>query len=87
MSKELNAMLDHGEAQPVVSCTGDNGSVSYLELVIAPIYETIVKATRVWRLVIKSVFVSHGWVTRDGLLGYRIFGMVFWTTVLQPCRR
>ncbi|KAI3920997.1 hypothetical protein MKW92_046628 [Papaver armeniacum] len=43
MSKELNVMLDHGEAQPAVSCTSDNGSVSYLELVIAPIYETMVK--------------------------------------------
>ncbi|KAI3934742.1 hypothetical protein MKW92_026016 [Papaver armeniacum] len=52
MANELNAMLDLGEVQPAVSCTGDNGSVSYLEQVISPIYETMVKTA-------KSSFVEH----------------------------
>ncbi|KAI3847257.1 hypothetical protein MKX03_023932 [Papaver bracteatum] len=43
MAKERNAILDHGEAQPAISCTGDNGSVSYLEQVASVIYETMVK--------------------------------------------
>ncbi|KAI3962523.1 hypothetical protein MKW92_013974 [Papaver armeniacum] len=51
MANELNAMLDLGEVQPAVSCTGDNGSVSYLEQLISPIYETMVK--------LKVVFVEH----------------------------
>ncbi|KAI3871120.1 hypothetical protein MKW98_015020, partial [Papaver atlanticum] len=41
MAKEL--ILDHGEAQPAVSRTGDNGSVSCLEHVISTIYETMAK--------------------------------------------
>lgn len=41
MAKELNAILDHGKVQPAGSCTGDNGSVSYLEQAISPIYETM----------------------------------------------
>lgn len=41
MAKELDAILDHGEAQPAVSCTDDNGSVSYLDQIICPIYETM----------------------------------------------
>ncbi|RZC53278.1 hypothetical protein C5167_012131 [Papaver somniferum] len=40
------------QAQPAVSCTGDSGSVSYLEQVVSPIYETMVKTT-------KSSFVEH----------------------------
>ncbi|KAI3855237.1 hypothetical protein MKX03_026095 [Papaver bracteatum] len=43
MAKELTAILDHGEAQPAVSYTGDNGSLYCLEQVISPIYETMVK--------------------------------------------
>ncbi|KAF3436800.1 hypothetical protein FNV43_RR19553 [Rhamnella rubrinervis] len=39
--KELDAILDHGEADPAASCKTDTGSVSYLEQIICPIYETI----------------------------------------------
>ncbi|CAI9112991.1 OLC1v1013507C1 [Oldenlandia corymbosa var. corymbosa] len=38
MARELDAILDHGEAHPAPSCTTENGSVSYLERVIRPIY-------------------------------------------------
>jgi callose synthase len=43
MAKELDAKLDHGEAVRADSClTGtDTGSVSFLERIICPIYETI----------------------------------------------
>ncbi|KAI9108924.1 hypothetical protein K1719_020229 [Acacia pycnantha] len=40
MAKELDAILDHGEASPAVSCAS-NGSVSFLEQIICPIYETM----------------------------------------------
>ncbi|XP_054805472.1 callose synthase 10 isoform X2 [Prosopis cineraria] len=38
MAKELDAILDHGEASPAVSCTS-SGSVSFLEQIICPMYE------------------------------------------------
>ncbi|KAK9278786.1 hypothetical protein L1049_028364 [Liquidambar formosana] len=40
MAKELDAILDHGEAYHAASCMS-NGSVSYLEKIIHPIYETM----------------------------------------------
>lgn len=43
MAKELDAILDNGEANPAVSCIGENNSVSYLQHVISPIYKTISK--------------------------------------------
>uniref|UniRef100_A0A2P2MBL0 1,3-beta-glucan synthase n=1 Tax=Rhizophora mucronata TaxID=61149 RepID=A0A2P2MBL0_RHIMU len=41
MAKELDAILDHGEANRASSCMGDGGSVSFLEQIICPIYETM----------------------------------------------
>lgn len=41
MAKELDAIWDHGEAEPAVSCKTEAGSVSYLEQIICPIYETM----------------------------------------------
>ncbi|PHT53750.1 hypothetical protein CQW23_08212 [Capsicum baccatum] len=41
MARELDAILDHGEASPAPSCIGENQSVSFLEQIICPIYETI----------------------------------------------
>ncbi|KAF6157565.1 hypothetical protein GIB67_004503 [Kingdonia uniflora] len=41
MAKELDAILDHGEAQPAASCGDENGSVSYLDQIICPIYKTL----------------------------------------------
>ncbi|KAH7528293.1 hypothetical protein FEM48_Zijuj05G0057200 [Ziziphus jujuba var. spinosa] len=45
MAKELDAILDHGEANLAASCKTESGSVSYLEKIICPIYETMVKET------------------------------------------
>lgn len=41
MAKELDAILDHGEANPASSCRTESGSVSFLEQIIHPIYETL----------------------------------------------
>lgn len=41
MAKELDVILDKTEAVPAASCMGENGSVSYLQKVICPIYETV----------------------------------------------
>ncbi|KAK3000791.1 hypothetical protein RJ639_022025, partial [Escallonia herrerae] len=41
MARELDAILDHGEANPAASCICENGSVSFLEQIIRPIYDTM----------------------------------------------
>ncbi|CAH9107276.1 unnamed protein product [Cuscuta europaea] len=41
MAKELDAALDHGEANPAANYIGENGSVSFLEQIIQPLYETM----------------------------------------------
>ncbi|XP_034926151.1 callose synthase 10 [Populus alba] len=41
MAKELDAILDHGEANRAASCITESGSVSFLEQIICPIYQTI----------------------------------------------
>lgn len=41
MAKELDAILDHGEANRAGSCVTENGSVSFLEQIICPIYDTM----------------------------------------------
>ncbi|XP_011072986.1 callose synthase 10 [Sesamum indicum] len=41
MARELDAILDHGEATHATSCISENGSVSFLEQIICPIYETL----------------------------------------------
>lgn len=42
MAKELDAILDHGEANPAASCVTETGSVSFLEQIIQPIYVAMV---------------------------------------------
>ncbi|XVF54616.1 hypothetical protein PTKIN_Ptkin05aG0196000 [Pterospermum kingtungense] len=39
MAKELDATVDHGEANPAPSCKTESGSVSFLEQIICPIYD------------------------------------------------
>ncbi|KAB2609212.1 callose synthase 10-like [Pyrus ussuriensis x Pyrus communis] len=47
MARELDAMLDHGEAYPAASCRTESGSVSFLEQIGLPIYEALdAKAAR-----------------------------------------
>ena len=46
MAKELDAMLDHDEAIRSGNCKLENGSVSFLQKIICPIYETLVAVSR-----------------------------------------
>ncbi|XAR67941.1 1,3-beta-glucan synthase, partial [Bertholletia excelsa] len=41
MAKELDAILDHGEATHAPSCIAGSGSVSFLEQIICPIYQRL----------------------------------------------
>lgn len=41
MARELDAILDHGEANRAASCITESGSVSFLENIICPIYESM----------------------------------------------
>ncbi|XP_021638598.2 callose synthase 10 isoform X2 [Hevea brasiliensis] len=41
MAKELDAILDHGEAYHAASCKIDNGPVSFLVKIISPIYDAM----------------------------------------------
>lgn len=45
MARELDAILDHGEANHAASCITADGSVSFLEQIICPIYETMEKVS------------------------------------------
>ncbi|XP_020235766.1 callose synthase 10 [Cajanus cajan] len=42
MAKELDAILDRGEAEPASSCVTDDGSAKFLEKIICPVYKTLV---------------------------------------------
>lgn len=42
MAKELDAILDHGEADRAGSCKLEDGSASFLQQIICPIYHTLV---------------------------------------------
>lgn len=46
MAKELDAILDHGEAIPSKNCMLEDGSMSFLQRIICPIYETLVAVSR-----------------------------------------
>ncbi|KAM0982290.1 hypothetical protein ACFX2J_015097 [Malus domestica] len=47
MARELDAMLDNGEAYPAASCKTESRSVSFLEQIGLPIYEALdAKAAR-----------------------------------------
>ena len=41
MAKELDGILDSTEAEPAKSCITSDGSTSYLEKIITPIYQTM----------------------------------------------
>ncbi|KAL3623862.1 Callose synthase 10 [Castilleja foliolosa] len=47
MARELDAILDHGEATHAASCISENGTVTFLQKIICPIYKTLaMEATR-----------------------------------------
>jgi callose synthase len=41
LAKELDGILDSSEAEPAKSCITSDGSTSYLEKIITPIYQTM----------------------------------------------
>lgn len=51
MARELDAILDHGEASPANSCVGENKSVSFLEQIIRPIYDTIASVSPFYHII------------------------------------
>lgn len=48
MAQELDAILDHGEANRAASCINESGSVSFLEKIICPIYEIMAAVSGTW---------------------------------------
>ncbi|OVA17595.1 Glycosyl transferase [Macleaya cordata] len=76
MAKELDAILDHGEAKPAVSCTRDNGSVSYLDQVICPIYETMAA---------EAARNNNGKAAHSKWRNYDDFNEYFWFVFLGLC--
>lgn len=45
MARELDAILDHGETTHATSCISEDGSVSFLDQIIRPIYKTLQKVS------------------------------------------
>ena len=41
MPKEFDAILNQSEAQPASSCLKEDGSISFLDQIILPIYTTM----------------------------------------------
>jgi len=60
MAKELDAILDHGEANHAASCITESGSVSFLEQIICPIYQTIAAVSGTdYQLHLGKFWLSH----------------------------
>ncbi|KAJ8764148.1 hypothetical protein K2173_005060 [Erythroxylum novogranatense] len=59
MAKELDAILDHGEAKHAGSCAIEAGSVSFLDQIIRPIYEAMGKIylmdIHIWYTVLSAI--------------------------------
>ena len=49
MAKELDGILDSSEAEPAKSCVTNDGSTSYLEKIITPIYLTMSAVGSSWK--------------------------------------
>ncbi|KAF5206729.1 Callose synthase [Thalictrum thalictroides] len=70
MAKELDAILDHAEANPAASCIKEDGTVSYLDQIIHPIYMTMeAEASR----------NNTGKVAHSGWRNYDDFNEYFWS--------
>lgn len=67
MARELDAILDHGEANRAASCRTESG-VSFLEQIICPIYETMAAVSG-------SLLYSYGFEYNLG--GYVIHQSVY----------
>ncbi|KAM1128949.1 hypothetical protein ACFX10_038684 [Malus domestica] len=70
MAKELDAILDHGEANPAASCRTESGSVSFLDQIIFPIYET---------LAAEAARNNNGKAAHSAWRNYDDFNEYFWS--------
>ncbi|KAK6250205.1 hypothetical protein QUC31_007692 [Theobroma cacao] len=70
MAKELDAILDHGEANPASSCTAEGGYVSFLEKIICPIYDTMAA---------EAVRNGNGKAAHSSWRNYDDFNEYFWS--------
>ncbi|XP_075662216.1 callose synthase 10 [Castanea sativa] len=70
MAKELDAILDHGEANRAASCITESGSVSFLEKIICPIYET---------LAAEAARNNNGKAAHSAWRNYDDFNEYFWS--------
>ncbi|KAG2241546.1 hypothetical protein Bca52824_096470, partial [Brassica carinata] len=70
MAKELDARLDHGEAVRADSCVIENGSVSFLDRVISPIYAAMSAET---------LRNNNGKAAHSEWRNYDDFNEYFWT--------
>ncbi|KAM3751890.1 hypothetical protein ACB098_04G145700 [Castanea mollissima] len=71
MAKELDAVLDHGEAnRAAASCITESGSVSFLEKIICPIYET---------LAAEAARNNNGKAAHSAWRNYDDFNEYFWS--------
>ncbi|KAK9926738.1 hypothetical protein M0R45_023951 [Rubus argutus] len=70
MAKELDAILDHGEANPAASCVTENGPVSFLEQIVCPIYET---------LAAEAARNNNGKAAHSAWRNYDDFNEYFWS--------
>ncbi|XP_048610550.1 callose synthase 10 isoform X2 [Brassica napus] len=70
MAKELDAKLDHGEAVRADSCLIENGSVSFLDRVISPIYAAMSAET---------LRNNNGKAAHSEWRNYDDFNEYFWT--------
>ncbi|XP_062169425.1 callose synthase 10 [Alnus glutinosa] len=72
MAKELDAILDHGEANHAASCKTESGSVSFLEKIICPIYEAMKS---------EAATNSNGKAAHSEWRNYDDFNEYFWSSV------
>ncbi|KAI5664996.1 hypothetical protein M9H77_24319 [Catharanthus roseus] len=70
MARELDAILDHGEAHPAPSCANENGSASFLEQIIRPIYDTVRE---------EAARNSNGKASHSEWRNYDDFNEYFWS--------
>ncbi|KAH9720649.1 callose synthase 10 [Citrus sinensis] len=70
MAKELDAILDHGEANPAPSCITEDGSVSFLDKIIRPIYET---------MALEAARNNNGKASHSSWRNYDDFNEYFWS--------
>ena len=85
MARELDAILDRGEADPAPSCTNEDGVVSYLKQVICPIYETMQDVSKLCALWLYLYSLFNMSYTLDELNVYQnMSDMIMYMWFLGP---